>query len=164
MTYGEQVGSLRRTLHRALVRHLAERTRRPLPQLLALRTISRREVETQVELAERLLIDAPAASRLVALLEKQKLLKRNVGEDRRCVCLEVLPAAKPEIKVIDEGLAWLESQVERHLTKHELETSKVVLAKLQRLMSAPHGTPSLRPVPNHPERRGRPRRTARLLP
>ena len=132
MTFGEQVGSLRRTLHRALVRHLAERTRRPFPQLLALRAISRGEVETQVELAERLMIDAPATSRLVAVLEKEKLLKRTVGEDRRCVCLQVLPAAKKEIAIVDEGLAWLDAEVRKHLTKKEFDESKALLARLQR--------------------------------
>jgi DNA-binding MarR family transcriptional regulator len=131
MTYGEQVGSLRRTLHRQLVRHLAGRSKRPLPQLLALLSISRGDVETQVELAERLLIDAPAASRMVALLEKEKLLKRNVGEDRRCVCLEVLPAAKDEIKIIREGLAWLDDEVRKHLSKKEFEQSMALMARLQ---------------------------------
>jgi MarR family transcriptional regulator for hemolysin len=131
MTYGEQVGSLRRTLHRALVSRVSERTRRPVQQLLALRAISRGEVETQVELAERLLIDAPAASRMVAQLEKEKLLTRNAGEDRRCVCLAVLPAAKKEIAIIDEGLEWLDDQVRRHLTKKEFEASKALLARLQ---------------------------------
>ena len=66
MTYGEQVGSLRRTLHRAIVLHVAERSDRPIPQLMALRVIASSEVQTQAELAERLLIDAPAASRMVS--------------------------------------------------------------------------------------------------
>lgn len=92
----------------------------------------RLNVRKRPQLAERLLIDAPAASRLVATLEKQKLLKRNVGEDRRCVCLEVLPAAKKEIAIIDEGLAWLDEEVRHHLTKKEFEESKALLARLQR--------------------------------
>jgi DNA-binding MarR family transcriptional regulator len=137
MTYGEQVGSLRRTLHRLLVRHLAGRSKRPLPQLLALLSISRGDVETQVELAERLLIDAPAASRMVALLEKEKLIKRNVGDDRRCVCLEVLPAAKDEIKIIRDGLAWLDDEVRKHLTKKEFEESKALLKRLQSGLTSP---------------------------
>lgn len=131
MTFGEQVGSLRRTLHRALVRHLAERSERPFSHLLALRAISRREVETQVQLAERLLIDAPAASRLVAVLEQERLIKRTVGEDRRCVCLQVTPLAKQEIAIIEEGLVWLDDLVRQHLTPREIETSKALMAKLQ---------------------------------
>ena len=131
MTYAEQVGSLRRALHRALVRHLAERTERPVMQLLALRAISRTEVQTQAQLAERLLIDAPAASRLVATLEEEKLVKRTTGEDRRCVCLSVTAAAKKEIAVIEEALRWLDGEVRQNVSAKEYEASMAVLAKVQ---------------------------------
>ncbi len=131
MTYGEKVGSLRRTLHRALVKHVSTRTNRPIAHLLALRSISRDEVNTQAQLAERLLIDAPATSRLLVKLEQEGLVKRSEGADRRCVCLKVTPAARKEIAVIDDGLRWLEGEVRRHLTAKEFELSKKVLTRLQ---------------------------------
>ncbi|MDP2274797.1 MAG: MarR family transcriptional regulator [Archangium sp.] len=136
MTYGEQVGSLRRTLHRAIVLHVAERSDRPITQLMALRVIASSEVKTQAELAERLLIDAPAASRMVAGLERDGLIKRTVGEDRRCVCLQVTAAAKKEVAIIDEGLQWLEREVRSHLTQKEFDTSKALLKKLQVSMAS----------------------------
>lgn len=135
MTYAEQVGSLRRALHRALVRYLAERTERPVMQLLALRSISRTEVQTQAQLAERLLIDAPAASRMVATLEEEKLVKRTTGEDRRCVCLSVTAAAKKDIEVIDEALRWLDGQVREHVSAKDYEASMAVLARVQKALS-----------------------------
>ena len=131
MTWGEQIGALRRTLHRALVRHVAERSDRPVTQLLALRAISKKQVATQAELAERLLIDAPAASRLVTLLEREGLLERTAGADRRCVCLRVTSAARKEIAVIDEGLSWLDREIGRQLSAEEFASSKALLARLQ---------------------------------
>lgn len=135
MSYGERVGSLRRTLHRALVDHVAKRSDLPLTQLMALRVISVKEVQTQAALAERLLIDAPAASRMVAKLESLGLVKRTVGADRRCVCLQVTPAARKPIAVIDEGLRWLDGQIRRHLSQKEFDASKALLARLQEQLS-----------------------------
>ncbi len=136
MTYGEQVGSVRRTLHRALVRHVAERSELPITHLMALRVVASSEVQTQAELAERLLIDAPAASRMVAGLERDGLIKRTAGEDRRCVCLQVTAAAKKEVAIIEEGLLWLEREVRKHLTQKEFDTSKALLKKLQVAMAS----------------------------
>lgn len=136
MTFGEQIGSLRRTLHRAIVLRVAERSQRPITQLMALRVIASSEVQTQAELAERLLIDAPAASRLLAGLEKEGLVKRTVGEDRRCVRLQVTAAAKKEIAIIEEGLRWLDREVRAHLTPKEFATSKLLIEKLQAAMSS----------------------------
>ncbi len=136
MTFGEQIGSLRRTLHRAIVLRVAERSQRPITQLMALRVIASSEVQTQAELAERLLIDAPAASRLLAGLEKEGLVKRTVGEDRRCVRLQVTAAAKKEIAIIEEALRWLDREVRAHLTPKEFATSKLLFEKLQAAMSS----------------------------
>lgn len=135
MSYAEQVGSLRRTLHRALVRRVALRSDRPVTQLLALRSICLNEVKTQSELAERLLIDAPAASRMLARLEGEGLIKRTEGSDRRCVRLQVTAAARREITAIDEGLRWLDREVRRHLSRKEVDASKVLLRRLQQGMA-----------------------------
>src|SRR4051812_42404534 len=123
MTFGDQVGSLRRTLHRALVKRIAALSDLPLTQLLALRTVARNEVETQAQLAERLLIDAPAASRLVARLEADGLLVRKAGSDRRCVKLAITPAAKNEVAAMEEGLAWLEREIKSHLSPSEVKAT-----------------------------------------
>src|SRR5687767_1208058 len=96
LTFAEELGALRRTFHRALVRKLAREVSRPFLQLQALRLIALEEVHTQAELAERLLIDAPAASRLVSKLAAEKLIKRCTGSDRRCVALELTARARSE--------------------------------------------------------------------
>jgi MarR family transcriptional regulator for hemolysin len=131
MTFGETVGSLRRTLHRALVRRIALRSDRPFPHLLAMRAIKRAEVRSQAELAERLLIDAPATSRLVVRLESEGLLRRKEGSDRRSVRLQTTSAAAKEVAAIDEGLAWLDREVRRHLTPREFETAIALMWKVQ---------------------------------
>ena len=111
VTFAEQIGLLRRAMRRALVRRLSLESDRPLQQLLALRSIARKEVHTQAELSVRLLIDAPAASRLVGQLEADGLLKRVKGRDRREVRLKVTAAASGEIKAIQVGLSWLDAQL-----------------------------------------------------
>jgi DNA-binding MarR family transcriptional regulator len=131
LTFTEQVGALRRTLRRALIQRVASKSERPLNHLQALRLISRTEVQTQAELAQRLLIDAPAASRLVESLEREGLLKRTPGSDRRCVCLKATASAKAEIAVIDDAMDWLDAKVKAALTGKELSAAAKVLAKLQ---------------------------------
>jgi DNA-binding MarR family transcriptional regulator len=131
MTFAEQVGSLRRSLHRALARYLAERTDRPLAHLQALRVISRSEVQTQAQLAERLLIDAPAASRMLSRLEEEGLVKRTQGADRRCVCIAVTGAAKKEIALFEGALKWLDQRVREELSVKEYEATKAVLGRVQ---------------------------------
>ncbi|HYO51894.1 MarR family winged helix-turn-helix transcriptional regulator [Archangium sp.] len=131
MTLPEQVGSLRRTLYRLLTRRLSGRTRRPLTQLLALKFIAARGVRTQAELAERLLVDAPAVSRLVDRLEEDGLVKRCTGEDRRSVRLQVTEASRAELAVLEEEAQWLDDEAGRHLTPSELSELKRLLDKLQ---------------------------------
>lgn len=117
------------------MRRVALRSDRPVTQLLALRSICLNEVKTQSELAERLLIDAPAASRMLARLEGEGLIKRTEGSDRRCVRLQVTAAARREITAIDEGLRWLDREVRRHLSRKEVDASKVLLRRLQQGMA-----------------------------
>lgn len=114
-TFAEHIGLLRRSLRRALVRRLALETERPLNQLLALRSIAVGETCTQVELSARLVIDPPAASRLVTKLERDGLIRRRRGRDRREVALEVTPAARRELKSIRVGLRWLDDEMKRIL-------------------------------------------------
>jgi DNA-binding MarR family transcriptional regulator len=131
MTLPEQVSYLRRTLHRLMNRQLSGRTSRPLMQLLALKAIAVEGVRTQAALAERLLVDAPAVSRLVDRLVEDGLVKRCAGEDRRCVRLEVTEPAQPELAVLEEEARKLEGVASQHLTPAELRELKRLLEKLQ---------------------------------
>ncbi len=118
-------------MRRALVRRLSLESDRPLQQLLALRSIARKEVHTQAELSVRLLIDAPAASRLVGQLEADGLLKRVKGRDRREVRLKVTAAAAEEIKAIQIGLSWLDAQLLGLLGAAGFKATMRAMAKMQ---------------------------------
>lgn len=131
MTLAEQVGALRRNLYRLLTRRLSVKTRRPITQLLAMKFIAVRGVRTQAELAERLLVDAPAVSRLVDRLEEEGLVKRRAGEDRRCVRLQVTEASRAEIEVLEEESRRLDEDAARYLTAEEMAELKRLLEKLQ---------------------------------
>jgi MarR family transcriptional regulator, transcriptional regulator for hemolysin len=131
MTLAEQVASVRRTIHRLLTRRLTQRTERPFMQMLALKAIDRGEVGSQAALAERLLVDPPAVSRLVDRLVEDGLLERGAGEDRRCVRLEVTKAGKKEVAVYHAELERLEGEVRKHLTAQEVKTLRQLLQKLQ---------------------------------
>jgi DNA-binding MarR family transcriptional regulator len=131
MTLVEQLASLRRTLHRLLTRRLSSQTDRPFMQMLALRVIDRGEVRSQAALAERLLVDRPAVSRLVERLVEDGLLKRCAGEDRRCVRLEVTAAGQAEAVVLHTELQELDGEVRKHLTAQEARTLRQLLEKLQ---------------------------------
>ena len=126
-----QVAQLRRTVHRLLTRRLARSTERPFPQLLALRVVSLGQVHTQVELAERLMVDGAAVSRLVDRLQGEGLLERRPGEDRRCVKLHVTAAGQREVEALDRELARMDAHLEGHLSRREVDTLHALLAKLQ---------------------------------
>lgn len=138
MTLVEQVASLRRTLHRLITRRLSKRTRRPFLQLLALKAISVEGVRTQAALADRLLVDAPATSRLVDRLEEEGLVRRCEGADRRCVRLEVTPAAQTELAVLIEETQSLDGELRQLLTASELRELKRLLDKVQEGLASSH--------------------------
>jgi MarR family transcriptional regulator, transcriptional regulator for hemolysin len=131
MTLPEQVGALRRTMHRLITRRLSGRTRRPFQHLLALKYIALRGVRTQAELADRLLMDAPAVSRMMDRLEEEGLVKRRAGEDRRCVRLEVTEASRADLEILEEESRRLDEDVGRHLTAAEMRELKRLLDKVQ---------------------------------
>lgn len=140
-TFSEQVVSLRRTLRHALTRRLTPRSDRPVPQLLALRVIRRGEARTQAELAERLMIDAPAASRLVVRLEADGLLRRLEGADRRCRRLQVTASAGREIAAIEDAMGWLDLQIREHLSQREIDASIAALGKVERGLRSTKAAP-----------------------
>jgi MarR family transcriptional regulator for hemolysin len=130
MTLAEQVASVRRTIHRLIRRRLSRRTDRPFMQMLALKSIDRGEVKSQAALAERLLVDAPAVSRLVDRLVEDGLLERSPGEDRRCVRLAVTKAGRKEVAALHAEMDRLESEVRKHLTAQEVKTLQQLLQKV----------------------------------
>ncbi|AKJ04282.1 DNA-binding MarR family transcriptional regulator [Archangium gephyra] len=131
MTLAEQIGTLRRTLYRLLARRLSGKTRRPLTQLLAVKYVAARGVRTQAELAERLLVDAPAVSRLVDRLEEEGLMKRCAGEDRRCVKLQATDAGREATGALEEATLSIDEDAARCLTEAELAELKRLLERLQ---------------------------------
>lgn len=136
MNLTEQVGALRRTLYRVLTRRLIHVTDCTFQQLVALKAIVREELKTQSELAERLLTDAPAVSRLVDRLEQDRLLRRTAGEDRRSVKLEVTPLGMEKVELLEEALRAVDKQLRAQLTKDELAVFSKALAKLTEALSA----------------------------
>ncbi|MCP3100073.1 MarR family transcriptional regulator [Myxococcus sp. K15C18031901] len=140
MTFAEQLASLRRTVRRHLSERLGGRTSRPITQLLALKAISE-GVRNQGSLAERLMVDAPAASRLVERLAEDGLVRRMAGEDRRCVRLELTPEGEVELGLLRETLRELDGELLQYLPEAELAELQRLMAKLQRGLAAhPQGT------------------------
>jgi DNA-binding MarR family transcriptional regulator len=131
----DDFGLLCRTMHRRVTHRVALESKRPFQQLRALRAIDREQIDTQNALAERLCIDASATSRLVATLEKEGLLVRAPGEDRRCVRLRVTRKAKREVETMSDALDWMDREVRRHLTAGEAKSFARVLAKLNDVLA-----------------------------
>jgi DNA-binding MarR family transcriptional regulator len=130
MTLAEHVAALRRTLYRRLTRELSRQTSRPFLQLNALRAVLREGITTQAELADRLLVDAPAVSRLVARLEQDGLLRKGAGKDRRSVRLNVTARGRRELAFLERALSSLEADIRRHLTREEYATLGALMQRL----------------------------------
>ncbi len=113
-------------------------------QLVALKFIAVEGVRSQATLAERMMVDAPAVSRLVDRLEEDGLVKRCAGEDRRCVRLESTPAGQQELEHLEAAEHSLDEEVQQHLTTSEMRELKRLLEKLQTGMSQS-------PTPSRPE-------------
>jgi DNA-binding MarR family transcriptional regulator len=140
MTLPEQIALLRRTLHRLLADRLSEQTSRPLMQLLTLKVVAQTEGgRGQAYVAERLMVDPPAMSRLVDRLEEDGLVTRQAGENRRCVRLEITPAGLKELEPLRTALRELEEEMGEQLTGAELEELKRLLEKLQAGLGPPLG-------------------------
>ena len=143
MSLAEQVGSLRRAILRVINRRLNGRTSRPFQQLLALKIVAKNAPLNQSELADRLLIDAPATSRLVERLVDDGLVARCAGEDRRCVKLQVTEQAGPELELIAAATLSVDEDVRRHLSEEELRELNRLLDKA---LAALSGAEAERPL------------------
>lgn len=130
MTLAEQVAALRRTLRRQLSERLGEQTGRPFMQLLALKVIAE-GVSSQVALADKLSVDAPAVSRLVDRLEEDGLVMRRAGENRRCVKLELTEKGQGELPLLRAALQWMDGELHKYLSEAETVELKRLMAKLQ---------------------------------
>jgi MarR family transcriptional regulator for hemolysin len=144
MTIMVQVASMRRLLIRRLIPRLGERTSRPLMQLVALKYIAVEGVRSQAVLAERMMVDAPAVSRMVDRLEEDGLVKRCAGEDRRCVRLESTPTGLHELELLEAAEQSLDEEVQQHLSASEMRELNRLLEKLQAGLTQS-------PVPSSPE-------------
>ncbi|WP_255637233.1 MarR family winged helix-turn-helix transcriptional regulator [Hyalangium versicolor] len=98
--------------------------------MLALKAIGHGEVRSQAALAERLLVDPPAVSRLVDRLVEDGLLSRCEGQDRRCVRLEVTEPGRTELAVCLSEMERLEGDMRKHLTVEEMKTLHQLLEKV----------------------------------
>lgn len=127
---GEQLADVYRLIHRSLVKRLAQETPRPWTQLKLLRALSGGQAPTQAALADRLMMDAPSVSRLVARLESDGLLTRSEGDDRRCVHLSLTDAANAELEATSRAIRDLEEQMQRFLSDDERRALQLLLDKL----------------------------------
>ena len=100
-------------------------------QLLVLKNIGTHDIHSQAVIAERLLIDAPAVSRLVDRLEEDGLVARRAGENRRCVRLEITDAGRQEIHALERAAEWVDVQARTYLTPPEVQELSRLLDKLQ---------------------------------
>ncbi|WP_244222102.1 MarR family winged helix-turn-helix transcriptional regulator [Corallococcus exercitus] len=100
-------------------------------QLLVLKNIGLHGIHSQTAIAERLLIDAPAVSRLVDRLEEDGLVERRAGENRRCVRLEITEAGRQELKALEQAAEWVDTQARTYLAPPEIEELSRLLDKLQ---------------------------------
>ncbi|NOK23974.1 MarR family transcriptional regulator [Corallococcus carmarthensis] len=151
MTIAEQVASTRRAVVRLLTQKVGEQTDRPLMQLLVLKNIGVLGIHSQSAIAERLLIDAPAVSRLVDRLEEDGLVERRAGENRRCVRLEITEAGRQEYQALQRAVEWLDAQARASLPPPEFEELSRLLEKLQtglfQLLSAEPSAPPRKDEP-----------------
>jgi MarR family transcriptional regulator for hemolysin len=108
----ERVATLQKAVTRLLRKQLATRTDRPFLQLKALRVIANStQACTQSALAEKLMIDPAAASRLVDRLVAEGLVKRCESPDRRCVRLAVTRASARELAIIENAIELVEREL-----------------------------------------------------
>ncbi len=135
MTLAEQVGAVRRALYRSLEQRLASGGHRCFRDLQALKVVEVEGKRTQVALAERLLVDTAAASRLVARLEKDGLLLKKPGPDRRTSCLTVTPAGRKQVAVLRQVTDELDRELRRYLTVRELDALQGLLGKVQQALA-----------------------------
>lgn len=136
MHFAEQVGRLRRAVHRVLAQRLSHRTQLPLERLLLLAWAHHRNVTSQAELAAHLFIEPSAVSRMVDRLEEEGLARRVTGEDRRRVHLAVTDMGLQQLEAFSEVLDTVTRDLRTELTESETEELQRLLEKSERALEA----------------------------
>jgi DNA-binding MarR family transcriptional regulator len=130
MRLSELLGIITRRGQRFLRQEAARSSARPFQQLRTLWVIFHEPGFTQAALAERICVDAPAASRLVDRLVKDRLLERRPGPDRRAVHLYVTRTARKEVAIVDAAIDALDRERIAALGKPDARLLLRLLGKL----------------------------------
>jgi DNA-binding MarR family transcriptional regulator len=124
------IGAARRKMKRAVTDRVREHGLTPL-QFWVLVNVDEVDGESLSEVAARLRMDVPTASRTVTQLLKRKLLKSEGDDgDRRRLHLSLTPLAKERIEPLRELAAELRGAAVHGLTKEEEETLRTLLRKI----------------------------------
>jgi len=87
---------------------------------------------SQVELAERMMIEPPTLVRILDRMERDEWIKRESDPaDRRRKVLEVLPEAKPIWSQMVACLKRLRKKATKGMSPEQVETLKTLLAQVQ---------------------------------
>ena len=87
---------------------------------------------SQVELAERMMIEPPTLVRILDRMERDQWIKRESDpEDRRRKVLQVLPEAKPIWSKMVSCLKRLRKKATKGMTAEQVETLKSLLMQVQ---------------------------------
>jgi MarR family transcriptional regulator, transcriptional regulator for hemolysin len=97
--------------------------------LLAL--ASRYDGLNQTELADRLGLEGASVVRLIDQLERDGLVQRRTGEDRRIRTVHVTEKAGPIMAEISKAAAQLRKELYQDINPEDLDTAARVLTKLR---------------------------------
>ncbi|MGA8049434.1 MAG: MarR family transcriptional regulator [Burkholderiales bacterium] len=103
---------------------------------LLLAIVSRSEGLSQSELASRLGLEGASVVRLVDRLEREGLVERHTGEDRRVKTIHLRDKGAGVAAEIRKVAAALRGDVFRGIRASELEAAAAVLAKLKARLGA----------------------------
>jgi len=103
---------------------------------LLLAIVSRSEGLSQSELASRLGLEGASVVRLVDRLEREGLVERHTGEDRRVKTIHLRDKGAGVAAEIRKVAAALRADVFRGIRASELEAAAAVLAKLKARLGA----------------------------
>ena len=130
----ERVGALRRTLLRAFSRRFESGAQRPFLQWVTLTIVEDEGIRTQAALAERLIADPPTVSRLVARLERDGLVTRTQGKDRRTVTLSLTEAGRRELEVFRRAAEDVDRELRAALGDADYATLMRLMEKAERAL------------------------------
>lgn len=116
-------------------RNALDRRLRPLglsrATWLLLAIVSRSEGLSQTELASRLGLEGASVVRLIDRLEREGLIERRTGADRRVKTIHLCDKGAAVAAEIRKVAAALRAEVFRGVSARELEAASVVLAKVK---------------------------------